>query len=87
MAGTHLEVAVFCERDGTYNDYYIRVLVRISEMWVHIFIFAQKTEDKRHFCTKIKGTKSDFRKIHGCKISLPQNLFVPTAPTLTRALL
>ena len=30
-------------------------------------IFAKKTEDKRHFCTKIKGIKSDFRKICGCR--------------------
>ena len=28
------------------------------------------------FCTKIKGAKSDFRKISGCKVSLPQYLRV-----------
>ena len=44
------------------------------------FHICQKTEDKRHFCTNIKGTKSDFRKISGCKISLPQNLWVQLHP-------
>ena len=29
------------------------------------FYVAQKTEDKMHFCTKIKGTILDFRKISG----------------------
>ena len=40
----------------------------------------QKTEDQRHFCTKIKGTKSCFLKISECNISLPQNLWVQLHP-------
>ena len=57
-----------------------RAFVRISKLRLQIFIFPQKTKDKRHFCTKIKGQKLDFLKISGYKINLSQNLWVHLHP-------
>ena len=52
----------------------------ISELWVLIICASKNTEDKKHFSTKISGTKFGFLKINGRKISLSQNLLVQLHP-------
>ena len=47
-----------------------------ADIWMH----SKKTADEMDFCIKIKGTKLDFLKLGGCKISLSQNLWVQLYP-------